>query len=120
VYESCFGSFVYLTSKDWRECCILCAAGSDSPSEGEIAEAREALTCDSSTTVVNQYFTVDGNGRYERGSGDGKGADGGEAAAKGGDKGGDKPKSMFARNKAGGLASLPSLRPSMAGYESRP
>jgi hypothetical protein len=39
VYESCFGSFVYLTSKDWRECCILCAAGSDSPSEGEIAEA---------------------------------------------------------------------------------
>lgn len=114
VYESCYGAaLVYITSRTWRECCLLCGAGNDSPSDDEIAEAEAALEeakgCGKPATVVNQYFTVTGGGRYE-----GKPED---AAGKGDDKADAKPKSMFARNRAGGLAGLESKRPSFAVLE---
>jgi|GEM_PF-2744639 len=118
VYESCFGPKVFITSRIWRECCILCAAGSDVPSTEEVDEYVEANTCQNQAPVVNQYFTLNGRGKYEGGA-EGAAADAAAnpdaARAKGGKPGAKA--SPFARNQAGGLAGLSALRPSVGGFE---
>ena len=123
MYESeeCFGSMVYVSSKTWRECCLLCAVGDDSPSKEEKAEAEKA----NEHIVVNNYFDVTSLGRGGGGGGGAKAAAGAEPGAGASDTGihvtGAKKetKGGFAHNRMGGLAPLSGLSSGFGGFDSK-
>jgi hypothetical protein len=101
-FEPCAYSMVYLTSKVWRECCVLCS-GSDGQSKAELAESR-ADTTGSGAAVVNQYFTIQrdepDHSRSERSK---------DAAS-------DKP-APKARTRYGGFKGLQPLTPRFGGFD---
>ncbi len=110
----CLGALVYVNNKNWRECCLLCSVGDDSASASEKAAAEKA----NEKLVVNNYFGL-GLGRSS-----GTSAGTGSTAPHGG--GGDEAASSSkrdagarsagpARNRMGGLASLPSI----GGFDSK-
>ncbi len=110
--EPCGGTMVYITSKTWRECCLLCVSD-DSPSDAERTELEEAFDRD---TVIHQYFTVGGTGRGDRPVGQAGRADDDDGEAR-------RPRSKSADRKGpartsyGGYAGLTSLAPTFGGPE---
>ena len=106
IYDACFGPLVFLTSRSWRECCILCGdAGSDTPSDDEVAELKAATECTAAAPIVNQYFSVASKPRDD------------DDGDRDGDKQAKAPRATFARNEAGGYAGLASLKPRLGGFE---
>jgi hypothetical protein len=125
MYESdeCLGAMVYVSSKTWRECCLLCAMGDDSPSKEEKAEAEKA----NEHIVVNQYFDVTSLGRGGGGGGGGAAKPAAAEPAAGASDTGihvtgakkEPSKGGFAHNRMGGLAPLSGLSSGFGGFDSK-
>jgi len=109
-FEPCAYSMVYITSKVWRECCMLCG-GDDAPSDAELAEAeREA----SHPTIVHQYFTLSGLGAADKAKAGDQAATAADGADQPGRHGKDKKPP---RNRYGGLVGLQPLSPRIGGFD---
>lgn len=105
--EPCQGVMVYVTSKVWRECCLLCGTD-DAPSAAEY----EAATAEQAPTIVNQYFTLSGRADEPPAAAppaEAKPEEPPKLAA------GEKPRRKIARNRYGGLVGLSPLGPRFGG-----